>query len=242
MFARKTGISSRGALGVMLATFCVVAQAQVNPKHVSPPVMPPCLKVGQQVTLTLNTGSLGPIPTADPIWTIVSPATIAPFSTAPNNAPTWWLPNTPNPKWIQPDPSGAPATFPLNTYIYQTQFTTPIDPFLYASITISGSFASDDNALVKLNGIPIASCTSGPQVSTACFHIWTAVPAVVGWQTFNRFPGYLNALTIDVANTVAGSTSGLLVRAQVIAVCSKCSIVPPVGPPQPPCGGNPSNC
>jgi len=229
------------ALLALVALTAVAAHAQL-PHRIPPPrILPPCAQVGQQVTLTLNTGIAGGLPppgTADSIWKVLP--SITPFSTLPFNAPSLWLPNSANPKWIQPAPGGNPASFPVQTYVYSTQFATPVDPYLYTSITITGSFAADDTAIVKLNGIPIATCPGGSTPATWCFHSWHPIPAGVGLSLFNRFPGFLNTLTVEVKNTLAGSTSGLIVRAQVVAVCSKCTS--PVPPPQPPCGGNPSTC
>jgi len=231
--ASRTSISA--AWGVVLAILPVMAQSQTLP----PRTLPACTKVGQQVTLTLNTGTgTG----ADPIWKIVQPTSITPFTTLPFNAPTLWLPNGLSAKWIQPAPGGTPANFPLNTYVYRTQFTTPVDPYLYTSITITGlGYAADDTAIVKLNGVPIASCPGGGTPLTWCFHSWKSIGSV-GLSTFNRMgiSPFLNVLEVQVKNTLANSPSGLLVSASVVAVCSKCTTPPP--PPEPPCGGNPSTC
>lgn len=224
------------AFGCLLCLLPAVPQAQQRTR-----VLPPCSQVGQQVTLTLNTGTAGPLPppgTADPIWKVGTSATT--YSTYPNNPPTWWLPNGANYRWIQPASGGNPIGFPAGTYVYSTQFITPVDPYLYSSITITGNFAADDKAVVKLNGVIIATCPGGSTAALWCFHSWKPIPSGVGWPTFNRFPGFLNTLTIEVTNTLANSSSGLLVRAQVVAVCSKCTT--PIPPPEPPCGGNPSTC
>jgi len=228
------------ALATIVHTFSTglaFAQAPLRPR-----TLPVCSQVGQQVKLTLNTGTAGGFPppgTADPIWRIVLPSAITPFTTKPVNAPAVWLPNSATEKWIQPAATGNPGTFPAGTYVYSTQFVTPVDPFLYSSITITGNFAADDSAIVKLNGVPIANCPAGTNPATWCFHSLKPIPPGVGWPTFNRFSGFLNTLTIEVKNTLANSPSGLLVRADVIGVCSKCTTTPP---PEPPCGGNPSTC
>lgn len=148
-------------------------------------------------------------------------------------------PSAARPKWIQPAPGGNPASFPVHTYVYSTQFLTPVDPYLYTSISLSGSFAADDTAIVKLNGVPIATCPGGNTPATWCFHSWKPIPPA-GLSAFNRLGSFLNTLTVEVQNTQAGSSSGLIVQAQVTAVCSKCTS--PVPPPNPPCGGNPSTC
>src|SRR3954447_2647634 len=212
------------------------ALAQPHPGSRS---LPACTQVGQQVRLTLNTGTVGNVPTADPIWKVVLPTSITPFTTTPVNAPTLWLPNTLTEKWIQPASTGTPSGFPLTTYVYSTQFTTPVDPYLYGNIKVFGGIGADDAWVVKLNGVPLSSCPAGSTQATWCFHSFRAI-GPSGLSTFNRFPGFLNTLTIEVRNTLSGSPSVLLVRADVIADCSKCTTPPP--PPEPPCGGNPSTC
>jgi hypothetical protein len=237
MMARARRILS---VALVFAFGLVPAVVQAETKHPVPPrVLPSCTQVNQQVTLTLNTGTAGSPPppgTADPIWTVVQqPSTpLTPFTTAAYSAPSLWLPNSANARWIQPAAGGAPINLPVATYVYSTQFTTPVDPYLYTSITITGNFAADDTALVQLNGITIATCTSTATI--ACFHSLQAIPVGVGLPMFNRISPFLNTLTVQVKNTSVGP-SGLFVQAQVIAVCSKCTT-----PVPPPCGGNPSTC
>ena len=219
------------ALLALVTLTTTAAQAQLPPR-----ALPACGQVGQQVTLTLNTGSIGPLPppgTADPIWRVAP--SIIPFTTDPHSA---WVPNSANPKWIQRAPGGNLVNFPVQTHIYTTQFTTPVDPYLYSSITITGSFAADDRAVVRLNGAVIATCIPGSTQASWCFNSWKPIPLGVSWPAFNRTSPFLNTLTIEVRNTLAASPSGLIVRARIVAVCSKCtSPVPP-----PPCGGDPSTC
>jgi len=233
-------------LFLVLLTGAAYAQQPIATATAPPPhlvhfrSLPACSHEGQVITLTLNTGTAtGSIPTADPIWHVAPNVTA--YTTTPFNAPTLWLPNTATEKWIQPSAAGPPVGFPIQTYVYTTQFVTPVNPFLYSSITINGKLAADDSAVVKLNGIQIGQNPGGGTPATWAFHNWKPVNSVgVGWPTFNQFPGFVNTLTIEVKNTLAGSTSGLLVHAEVSAVCSKCSS--PVPPPNPPCGGNPSTC
>ena len=95
-----------------------------------------------------------------------------------------------------------------------TALRTPVDPYLYTSISLSGSFAADDTAIVKLNGVPIATCPGGNTPATWCFHSWKPIPPA-GLSAFNRLGSFLNTLTVEVQNTQAGSSSGLIVQAQV---------------------------
>lgn len=239
MMDRTKRTLTSGALVFSLGFFPVVVQAQIQHPPVRPRVLPSCTQVNQPVTLTLNTGTAGAPPppgTVDPIWTVVQPPSLTPFTTSPFLFPNGWLPNSAA-KWIQPASGGTPVNLPATTFVYSTQFTTPVDPYLYTSITITGNFAADDSALVKLNGITIATCTPTPTAGVVCFHSLQAIPpGVVGLPMFNRLGSLLNTLTVEVKNTVSSPT-GLFVQAQVVAVCSKCTS------PQPPaCGGNPSTC
>ncbi len=202
--------------------------------------LPICKDVGQQVKLILNTGTAGAAPpVADPFWRVVAPNALTPFTTTPVNSPSLWLPNSASEKWIQPSPAGNPVIFPLATYVYSTQFVTPVDPYFYTGITVTGDVAADDGFAVKLNGIPLSLCSPGSTPATWCFHSWKPITPPVDWHAFTRTGGFLNTLTVEVKNTGA-SPSGLIVRAQVVATCSKCTTPPP--PPIPPCGGNPSTC
>jgi hypothetical protein len=196
--------------------------------------LPPCQKDGQTVTLTLNSGTAGPV---DPIWHLApsSPA----YTTAPYGS-NLWLPNGAGYSWIQPSNNGGqPAFYPLNTYVYEAQFTTPVDPYLYSSIKILGDFALDDIGGVELNNVPIGNCPGGGTPLTWCFNKWTPI-GPTSWTNFNRSTGYVNTLKVKVKNTLAGSPHGMVIRVRVQAVCSKCTS--PVPPVEPPCGGNPSTC
>jgi hypothetical protein len=243
----STNHKTRSVADKLLLVASLVVSGLLSPfaDAQSPPrKLPACQTVGQTVTLRLNTGTAGPIPlpaTPDPIWRIVLPTPMVPSTTQPVSAPALWLPNTSiTSKWIQPASSGSPKNFPGSTYIYQTQFVTPVNPYLYTSITITGQFAADDSAVVRLNGISIAKCTPGSTIATSCYHSWQSIPAGVAWPTFNQLGGFLNTLRVEVKNTLPNSPSGLFVAAQVVAVCSKCTT--PVPPPAIPCGGNPSTC
>jgi hypothetical protein len=216
------------AQGAVYSSGPFVGQSWSFPWHATQQ-LPACSYVGQTVTLPLSTGSGGLQGTPDPIWAVMPGSA---YSTAPVLG--FWFPNTSNAKWIQPAAGGTPQNFAQGTYVYKTQFATPVHPYLYQSIKITGGFGADDEATVKLNGVPIATC------SPSCFGFARTIPTVGNWQSFATSTGYLNVLTVEVKNTPAGdSPSGLFVRATVTAVCSKCTS--PV-PPAYQCGGNPSTC
>jgi hypothetical protein len=220
---------------LVVCAFAALLDAQVPVR-----TLPACTREGQTVTLSLNTGTAGPLPppaTADPFWRLVSGAPV--FTTSPVG-PNLWLANSPLFRWVQPANNGGnPASYPVATYVYQAKFSTPVDPYLYSSIQINGAFALDDVGDMELNGVPIGKCAGGTTPAAWCFNKWINI-GPTGWTNFNRSTGFVNTLTVRVKNTDPGSPSGLLVRANVVAVCSKCtSPLPPVNPP---CGGNPSNC
>lgn len=255
MIAPSSSSDSKPIWAKFLFTFVFLAQfgssfASAQPIKQAGPIkmrtlpaklrsLPACAEVGQQIELKLNTGTSGGVPTADNYWTITSPAS-TPFSTVPFSAPSLWLPNSATEKWIQPSASGTPASIPSGTYIFSTQFVTPVDPFLYTSITLSGDIAADDMFAVKLNGVPLGACAPGSTSSTWCFHSWRAITPASDWHAFNRNGNFLNTLTVEVKNTAPSSPTGLIVRARVSATCSKCTT--PLPPPSKPCGSDPSTC
>jgi hypothetical protein len=241
LFVLLALISNQSVFSITLAQTSTatagIAQGGLAAKFRSVPI---CKDVGQQVKLQLHTGAVGATPPmADPFWRIVSPAAVTPFTTAPVGAPGLWLPNSSTEQWIQPSAAGSPGTFPAATYVYSTQFVTPVDPYFYSSITVSGDVAADDGFVVKLNGIQLGVCSAGSTSTTWCFHSWKAITQAVDWHAFTRTGNFLNTLTIEVKNTGA-SPSGLIVRAQVIATCSKCTT--PLPKPAQPCGGTTSPC
>lgn len=226
----------RAAVACLLS---ISVEAQVR-------TLPACKTAGQHVRLSLNTGTKGGFPPPgipDAIWTIVQPAGIMPFTTSPIY-PTLpvWLPNTAVSKWIQPFPTGTPTQAPHGaTYVYETHFATPVDPYFYTSISLSGRFMVDDGAVIKLNGVQIATCTVVSIGPNYCFNSWKAIPAGVSWSSFSRAGAFLNVVTVEVKNIADPNTpTGLRMEAQVEAVCSKCTAPVPI--PTPPCAGDPSTC
>lgn len=202
--------------------------------------LPPCSSDGQTITLSLNTGTGGPLGTADPNWTVDPGGTAYSTSTVLAGTNTnIWLRNQPGPngaKWIQPDPSGTPVKFTGNEiYVYQMKFATPVDPYLYDSITITGRFAADDGAVVELNGKPIANCYAN--FGTDCFRIGQTITTKPDWRSFMRtatFGSFVNTVTIKVNNS-GGIYSGLYADLKVTVVCSKCTA--PLPPVEPACSG-----
>ena len=193
----RTLISMPSACAIVLALSSTLVHAWV-------PALPPCTASGQLVTLSLNTGSVGPNPppgVVDPIWHF--PHTADLFSTKKH--PQWVSPPLGS-RWIQPSKIGTPQIFPPATsYLYVTEFTTgPLSSYSPNSLVINGFYSADDQALVQLNfGPTIAACSN-------CFPTLHTLPTVHITTVFNT-------LSINVWNNM--TYSALLVRATVRAVC-----------------------
>ncbi|MGA8495950.1 MAG: hypothetical protein WB764_10740 [Xanthobacteraceae bacterium] len=222
-----------GSCAFVLLALAEMAQAQTASVAPRPVQLPPCDYDGQTVSVTLNTGTVLPVGLADPIWN-VSPGFTA-YSTTPA---TGWLANQATAKWVQPASGGTPVDFYPTTlnYVYTAKFTTPSHPYYYNSIMITGTFAGDDSAVLTLNGAATTNCPSTANNSTSCFHVGKAF-TIAGYQNFTQTgtAPFVNTLTIQVNNSNS-IYSGLLVKATLKAVCSKCTS------PIPTCGGNPSTC
>jgi hypothetical protein len=92
----------------------------------------------------------------DPHYTLTSaPATVplTAITTVPNAA---WHVNTATADWISPGSSGD-TSWPVGNYDYQTSFDlTGLNP---ATAQLSGSWTSDNDACIFLNGVKTTSCT-----------------------------------------------------------------------------------
>ncbi len=94
--------------------------------------------------------------TADPHYTLISaPAGVTSGATTetPNGAYTG---NTTTADWIGPSSSGNDS-FPVGNYDYRTTFSLAGDN--PATAQLSGSWASDNNACIYLNGANTGDCT-----------------------------------------------------------------------------------
>ena len=148
----------------------------------------------------LSTGQGGP---ADSLWKVNN---LAAYITPKVSS---WM-NLPMAKWIQPVPAPLPGSVAGGTYRYTLSFTAP-PACPTAPVQLSGSFAADNSAIARLDGIPItgASCP-GP----ICFN---TPQAPVGLFVSYVSPGS-HILEIDVNNQGAGY-SGLIVSAQLSRKC-----------------------
>jgi len=148
----------------------------------------------------LSTGQGSPV---DPLWQVNNHSA---YSTPKVSS---WM-NLPMAKWIQPVASPTPGSVAGGTYKYTLSFIAP--PLCATGpVQLSGSFAADNSAIAKLDGIAIpgASCP-GP----VCFNTPQApVPLSVGAIA----PGS-HVLEIDVNNQGSGY-SGLIVNAQLTRLC-----------------------
>lgn len=111
--------------------------------------------------------------------------------------------------WIQPANFPTPQTFNGTSYQYSVPFTLPpISQF--SSISLSGQYAADNSATVKLNNGPTlpGNFCSGPN----CFSSWHSFAITSG------FVNNQNTLDVTVGNQ-SGSWTGLIVNATLSATC-----------------------
>jgi hypothetical protein len=92
---------------------------------------------------------------SDPNYSLISaPAGVALTTTTTSPFPTW-IANTPTADWISPGNSGL-TNWAAGNYDYQTSFSLAgVDP---ASAQLSGSWTSDNNACIFLNGVNTGDC------------------------------------------------------------------------------------
>lgn len=114
--------------------------------------------------------------------------------------PSDWMTNGPNSEWISP--SLTTADSPYNTpgvYVYRTTFD--LSQFDISTVTVTGSWASDDDGDdIYLNGV----ATGNP-------HLNSVVTAALDWKDFTITNGFLpatNTLDFVVSNWPAGGPGG----------------------------------
>lgn len=163
-----------------------------------------CECVGKTVVLDLRTG--------DPWWTV------SPGSGPTKTALSAWTASAAPASWIQPvSPATATATnVPAGAYTYTVKFNVPKKCTIpYEKFTLTGTYAADNGAIVKLDTSPAGSCTPSPiATDKKCF----TSPQPLSWSG-TLIPGS-HALTFDVTNQ-PNTYSGLLVNAKLTAECKK---------------------
>lgn len=168
-----------------------------------------CVQPCKDITMNLSTGQ-------NPQWTVNSgPA----YSTAP--LPSSWLTPSGGVNWIQPVNSPAPQLLPSGNYQYRVPFTL-LNPALYSSIQVTGSYAADNKATLSMNTITCPGCSCQPTLFVNCFSSWHPFTIT---QT-SAIPSS-NTLDVTVYNNPTGGTppgptyTGLVVNATLRAVCKK---------------------
>ncbi len=159
----------------------------------------PCCKcLGEASVVNVSTGQGAPI---DPFWKMNGGNA---YTTPPY--PGWM--SLPPARWIQPVASPLPSpSAPANTvFKYTLQFTVPRCT-IPRDVSLTGSFAADNNAKVFFDNNPIITCP-GP----SCFKAATPlnIPSIAAGT---------HTLEIQVGNN--SGPSGLLVNAQLKAQCKK---------------------
>jgi hypothetical protein len=167
------------------------------------------------VTGLSNTGT-GPSLSIDQNYTLISapggvatPDMYVTQSTSfPTNGP--WITNASSPasKWIMPV-AGNATTHPAGMYVIQTTFNVDVLTNL-SSIVINGRWASDNGALMFLNGTQVSSTPIPPASDSAAFGQWT----MFSLNSTSGFQLGANTLRFDVTNLagLSGNPTGLRVE------------------------------
>ncbi len=111
-----------------------------------------------------------------------------------------WVPNTDTAQWIGPAMGGMETGIdPVGVYDYRETFD--LTGFDLATVRVTGEFASDNGAILELNGVPVGFGSAG-------FDTWTPLLMNSGFQ-----PG-VNTLDFLVTNDLNGyfNPSGLIVE------------------------------
>jgi hypothetical protein len=169
------------------------------------PTLGCCDCVGQSVSLDVSTGQGNG--STDPFWQVNGgPAYITPPVSS-------WV-TLPQAKWLQPVASPTPSSnIPAGVYKYTLKFSVAKCTIPITGYQLTGKFAADNSAIVRLDGGQIFQCTG-----SYCFQNGTAL-------TFNLpLSAGSHILEFDVTND--GSYSGLLVNAQIKGQCTKQNHLP----------------
>lgn len=121
----------------------------------------PYAAFGNTITV-FNTGSNSsgvalPVGTTDPHYSLISAPSGVPLTaitTSPNPA---WTPNTSSADWISPGESGN-SNWPVGNYDYQTTFS--LSGLNASTAKLSGSWTSDNNGCIYLNGVNTGQCVA----------------------------------------------------------------------------------
>jgi hypothetical protein len=125
-------------------------------------------------------------------------------STAVQNHPAW-LPNTGSASWINPGPPSATNTQGTQnydvgaTYDYTQTFFIPTGDL--ASLTVTGTWTSDNNSILLLNGVATGFAVNYPGYSQGSLESFTLTAA-------NGLVAGNNTLTFEVQNGLQNGYTG----------------------------------
>ena len=145
-------------------------------------------------------GAALPVGQIDPHYSLVSAPSGVPLTaitTTPNPA---WTANTATADWITPT-GNANVSLPVGNYDYRTTFNLAgLNP---STATLSGSWTSDNNACIELNGVNTGICTGT-----------TGFGSLVPFSLTSGFVAGVNTLDFVVTNAPGTSTNptGLIVE------------------------------
>jgi len=177
--------------------------------------LPPCTQPGQAATLDLSTVTHTSTPTADPNWTVTP---FGPHAYSTYFSPVWnVLPNN----WVQPSQSAAIVPLAIGPYTYTRTFNLVCRPESYRKLEITGLLASDNSAVMTLNGPSNIIPPGCPVGLNFCYH---SPPTSAGGVPFTHtgpsfFVQGLNSLTVTVTNAPPGGPTGLSVIAKLEGIC-----------------------
>jgi hypothetical protein len=158
-------------------------------------------------------GTALPIGQLDPNYNLISapPGTpLTAITTSPNEL---WTPNTATADWISPYSSGN-ITAPVGNYDYQTTFTLAgLDS---STAELSGSWTSDNDGCIYLNGVNTGFCTA----RFGSFESFVPFSITSGFQ-----PG-VNTLDFIVTNEPGNGLNPTGVIVEISGTASPLSSVP----------------
>ena len=200
------------ALAALLGAHRAGAQGTAQYQVVS---LPACQSAGQVVDADIGTGWNVAPAAQDPRWylTAAPPGlTGALPAYATGASPAWLAPPAPA-SWLQRLQNPVPLTDSGGNYAYRLQLN--VNPSLYSTLRITGVYAADNTAGVRLNGTAQTSCTGG-----GCFQ---------NPQPLNITAGFVNGTNLlDVTVNNMSNITGVLVAAKLEATCQAC-VAPPTG-------------
>lgn len=175
-----------------------------------------CTALGDSITV-FNTGEgLGgtalPIGEIDPNYILISAPLGVPLTAITTTPNAVWTINTATADWLTPSGS-ANISYPLGNYNYQTTFDLAgLNP---STAELSGSWTSDNNGCIYLNGVNTGNCTTFQDFGS-----------LIPFSITSGFQAGVNTLDFVVTNGIGTSTNPTGVIAEVSGTASPISAVP----------------